>query len=127
MQTDTRAAGSLQLGVQKYLYWGYFVGGCMVAYIVHQGVTKFWGEGHDAIITGVAIVAGIAAVVAGWRNKKLRSLSQEVLDELVAVTWPTRQETYTASVVVIATAFLSALLIFGLDQFWNWFTNYIFK
>jgi hypothetical protein len=35
MQPDTRS-GSLLLGVQKYLYTGYFVAGCIVAYLTHQ-------------------------------------------------------------------------------------------
>jgi len=28
--------------------------------------------------------------------------------------------------VVIATAILSAVIIFGLDRFWNWFTDLIY-
>ena len=126
MQPDTRG-GSLQLGVQKYLYTGYFVAGCIVAYLAHQIVTKAWGEGHDAIATGIAIVVGVGAVVAAWRNNRIRTLSQEVLDELVAVSWPSRQETYTATVVVIVTAVTSSFVIFFLDRFWSWFTDLIFR
>ncbi len=127
MQPDTRATGSLQLGVQKYLYAGYFVGGLIVAYIAHQVVTKAWGEGHDGIITAIAGVVGIVAVIAAWKNNRIRTLSQETLDELAAVSWPSRQELYTATVVVMVTAVVSALVIFFLDRFWSWFTDMIFR
>jgi preprotein translocase SecE subunit len=45
----------------------------------------------------------------------------------VAVTWPSKQETYTATVVVIVTSVVSALVIFFLDRFWSWFTDLIFR
>ncbi len=127
MQPDSRAPVSLQLGVQKYLYTGYFVGGFIVAYLVHQIATKILGEGHDAMATVAGGVAGIAAVYGTWKNKRLHTLSQEVLDELVAVSWPTRQETYTATVVVVLTSVVSSMVIFFLDRFWSWFTDMIFR
>jgi len=127
MQPDTRSGGSLLLGVQKYLYTGYFVAGCIVAYLTHQIVSKAWGEGHDAYATIIAVVVGVAAVLAAWRNPLIHRLSQEVLDELAAVSWPSRQETYTATVVVIVTAVVSAFVIFFLDRFWSWFTDLIFR
>jgi preprotein translocase SecE subunit len=70
---------------------------------------------------------GVAAVLAAWRNPLIHRLSQEVLDELAAVSWPSRQETYTATVVVIVTAVVSAFVIFFLDRFWSWFTDLIFR
>ncbi|MEI8255933.1 MAG: preprotein translocase subunit SecE [Deltaproteobacteria bacterium] len=127
MQPDSRAPVTLQLGVQKYLYTGYFVGGFIVAYLVHQVASRALGEGHDAIATVIGALAGITAVYATWKNKRIRTLSQEVLDELVAVSWPSRQETYTATVVVILTSVVSSALIFFLDRFWSWFTDMIFR
>jgi preprotein translocase SecE subunit len=126
-QQDAKTAGSLQLGVQKYLYSGYFVAGCITAYLVHQIVEKAWGEGHDSYATVAGVCAGIFAVVYGWRNRRVRTLAQETIDELSKVTWPTRQETYAATVVVLVTSIISALLIFFLDRFWNWMTDLIYR
>lgn len=127
MQPDTHAPVSLQLGVQKYLYTGYFVGGLIVAYLANKVVMMAWGEGHDAPATVIAAVAGIAAVYGTWTNARIRRLSQEVLDELAAVSWPSRQETYSATVVVMLTSIVSSVLIFLLDRFWSWFTDLIFR
>lgn len=121
-----RAGGSLLLGTVKYLYTGYFVAGCIVAFLVSKIVDLAWGEGHDQVTTLVGIAAGIGAVVWGWKNTRLRTLAMETIDELAAVTWPSKQETYTATTVVIATAIIAAAIIFLLDRFWNWFTDLIY-
>lgn len=121
-----RTGGSLQLGIVKYLYTGYFVAGCVVAYLVAHLVELAWGEGHDQVTSLVGVAVGLGAVVWGWKNVRLRTLAMETIDELAAVTWPSKQETYTATTVVIATAILSAVIIFGLDRFWNWFTDLIY-
>jgi preprotein translocase SecE subunit len=126
-QQDTRGGGSLQLGVQKYLYTGYFVTGCIVAYLAHQIVDKAMGEGHDMVASIAGVVIGLGTVIFAWRNTRIRTLAQETIDELSKVTWPTRQETYTATVVVIATALVSATVIFALDRFWSWATDLIFR
>ncbi len=110
----------------KYLYTGYFVAGCVVAYLVAHFVELAWGEGHDQITSLAGVVAGIGAVAWGWKNIRLRTLAMEIIDELAAVTWPSKQETYTATSVVIATAILSAVVIFTLDRFWNWLTDLIY-
>ena len=126
-QQDTRGGASLQLGVQKYLYTGYFVAGCIIAYLGHQITEKVLGEGHDAVATGVGLALGLLSVIFGWKNVKLRTMAEETIDELSKVTWPTREETYTATVVVLVTSAISAVVIFGLDRFWSWFTDLIFR
>ncbi len=120
-----RPAASLLLGPMKYLYTGYFVAGCLVAFLVSKFGELAW-EGHDQITTGVGIAAGVGAVVWGWQNLRLRHLAIETIDELVAVTWPSKQETYTATSVVIATAVIAAVIVFLLDRFWSWFTDLIY-
>lgn len=120
-----RPAASLLLGPMKYLYTGYFVAGCLVAFLVSKFGELAW-EGHDQITTGVGIAAGVGAVIWGWQNLRLRHLAIETIDELVAVTWPSKQETYTATSVVIATAVIAAVIVFLLDRFWSWFTDLIY-
>lgn len=114
---------SLQLGLQKYLYTGYFVAGCIMAYLGHQVAIKFLGEDNDAIATLIAVVVGIAGVAIAWRNTRLRTLSQETIRELSEVTWPTREETYTNTTIVIVASLVSALVIFFLDRVFLWMTD----
>jgi len=126
-QEEIRPAGSLQLGVQKYLYTGYFVAGCLVAYIGHHVALKFLGDGRDTLATALGMLAGLIFVVLGWRADGLRTWAQETVDELAAVTWPSRQETYSATVVVLVTSIIATSVIFLLDQFWNYFTERVLQ
>jgi preprotein translocase SecE subunit len=125
-QTESRAQASLQLGVQKYLYTSFFVGGIVVAWLVRNIVDKAW-EGHDAIATAIGVAVGVIAVLWSWRNEKFRALAKEIIDELAAVTWPTRQETQTATVIVLTTSVVAAGGIFLMDRFWGLLTDWIFK
>jgi preprotein translocase SecE subunit len=125
-QTEPRASGSLQLGVQKYLYTGYFVGGIVVAWLVHNIVDKAW-EGHDAVASLIGVVAGILAVVWAWKNERIRMLSKEIIDELAAVTWPTKQETQTATFIVLVTSVVAAGVIFLMDRVWGFLTEWLVK
>lgn len=120
-----RAGGPLLLGTGRYLYTGYFVAGCVVAYLVKHGVDTLW-EGHENAAMAISAVAGLLFAILAWRHQGLKTWSMETIDELAAVTWPTKQETTTATTVVLATAILAALLIFGLDRFWNWLTDLIY-
>ncbi len=117
--------GSLQLGVAKYLYTGFFVGGCIVAYLVNHLLDTVW-EGHENATNAIAVVAGVVAVFVAWKNERLRTLAMETIDELSQVTWPTKQETSTATVVVLITSVVATVVIFLLDRFWQWLTNLIY-
>ncbi len=126
MTTQSEHGGaSLQLGAVKYLYTGFFLAGCAVAFLVTHIVDLAW-EGHDVVSVASGVACGVVASVLAWRKGPLRGLAMECIDELSAVTWPSRQETYTATVVVMATAITSAVIIFGLDRFWNWITDLIY-
>ena len=120
-----RIGGSLLLGVQKYLYTGYFVAGCVLAFLVSHVSDAAWA-GHENASNAIGVVAGVIGVVAGWKNVKLRTLAMETIEELAAVTWPSKDETTTATVVVMATAITASVVIVLLDRFWNWLTNLIY-
>lgn len=120
-----RIGGSLQLGVQKYLYTGYFLGGCVVAFLVSHLTEAVWA-GHEDVANGIGVVVGFAAMMVAWKNIRLRTLAMETIEELAAVTWPTKDETTTATIVVMITAITAAVVIFLMDRFWNWITNTIY-
>ncbi|MBI5513171.1 MAG: preprotein translocase subunit SecE [Deltaproteobacteria bacterium] len=121
-----RAGGSLLLGTAKYLYTAYFMGGVLVAYLAANAVDMAWGEGHEQTTNAIGVAVGVVATYLGWRHLRLRTLTMEVIDELSAVTWPTRQEIQTNTILVIITSLSASLLVFLLDRMWNFLTDKIF-
>lgn len=99
--------------------------GCVVAFLVTHGLDAAW-EGHDSVTSAIGIAVGVVAVIAGWKNERLRTTAMETIDELAAVTWPSKEETTTATVVVFSTSILASVVIFLIDRFWNWITDLIY-
>ncbi len=61
--------------------------------------------------------AGLGGAV-GWLPRKLgegRSFLSEVRTELKKVTWPSRKEVYSTTLVVIATSIFFGFYLWGLD------------
>jgi len=66
---------------------------------------------------GAAVPGGIAGIL-GWPGRKLaegRAFFAEVRSELKKVTWPSRKEVYSTTLVVIATSILFGFYLWGLD------------
>jgi preprotein translocase subunit SecE len=58
----------------------------------------------------------------GWPGRKLaqlRAFFSEVKSELKKVTWPSRKEVYSTTLVVIATSILFGFYLWGLDLFFS--------
>ncbi len=70
---------------------------------------------------GVAAAAAIFCFV----HKRTFTLAQEVADELAKVSWPSREETGAATVVVLVTVVICALYLGAFDAVWLWLTNLV--
>ncbi len=46
--------------------------------------------------------------------------------ELKKVTWPTRKETQAATIVVIVTVIIAAMILGAFDTVWSFFTDRIY-
>jgi preprotein translocase SecE subunit len=74
--------------------------------------------------TMCAIVAGVVTFGFLIRNQKAMLFTDEVVGELARVTWPTRDETVRASVVVIFTTIFTASLLAAYDFLWKNVADY---
>jgi preprotein translocase subunit SecE len=130
----------VQLGYRRYVYAAYMAGAIAIAFLSTK-VIDFawfktaqwkpawfgqWVEPVDEVVVIAGGVIGVGVAIYYWRNKKVRTLIEEIAEELTRVTWPSRQEvTNSTTVVIIATAF--ATIFFALmDQFWLWVTKHVY-
>ncbi len=78
---------------------------------------------------GKAAPVGVAGVL-GWPGRKLaeaRAFLQEVRGELKKVTWPSRKEVYSTTLVVIATSIFFGFYLWGLDLVFSRALSLAFK
>ncbi|HZZ84400.1 MAG TPA: preprotein translocase subunit SecE [Anaeromyxobacteraceae bacterium] len=75
--------------------------------------------GEDwTLTTVIGYAVAIGAAVAVWRTPRSREVSFEVAAELKKVTWPTLRETRAATVAVVVTTFVAAMLLGVFDFVW---------
>ncbi len=130
----------VQLGYRRYVFAAYMAAAIAVAFLSTKVIDYAWFktaqwkpewfgqyvEPVDEIVVIIGGFIGVGFAIYYWRNKKVRTLIEEIAEELTRVTWPSRQEvTNSTTVVIIATAF--ATIFFALmDQFWLWVTKHVY-
>ena len=58
---------------------------------------------------------------------ELKTFFTEVRSELKKVTWPSRNEVYTTTVVVILTTVFFGFYLYGIDLVFSWLLSFILK
>jgi len=131
-----RGPGVRTFGIERYVVFGYMVAALIIFWLLGKIIPIAWGkiselgnfeEPNDTITTIVAAVAGIAVAYYLYKRESTRKLAQEVASELSKVTWPTRKETSSATVVVLVTSLIAAVYLFFWDTIWSAFTDFVYQ
>jgi preprotein translocase subunit SecE len=81
----------------------------------------------ETLIASGAAVLACGVAFALYRNDRIYELASEVTNELRKVSWPSRAETRSATVVVIITVLIFAVILGVYDAFWQWLTTRIYS
>jgi preprotein translocase subunit SecE len=79
------------------------------------------------VSTLVGLLTAGAAAYAVIRSPRALEIGGEVVAELKRVTWPERQETFAATIIVIVTVFIISLILGIFDLVWSRLTNFIYQ
>jgi preprotein translocase subunit SecE len=105
------------------------VGGVVLAWLLAKSGEWAWsyfGKPNGfAIGTGAFLVAGLVTLML-WRNEEIFQLASEVTGELKKVTWPSRKELVSSTIVVIVTSIIASLILGVFDGVWAWVTRQIY-
>ena len=118
------------MGPNKFVHLTFAIGGLLAAFVLSRMVDWGWSyfaKPNDLVVNLVAILVAGGAVLAVYRNERAYSSVVEVTRELEKVSWPTRKETSAATIVVLVTVLISALVLSGFDAIWAFFTNWFLR
>jgi preprotein translocase subunit SecE len=118
------------MGPNKFVHLTFAVGALLAAFVVSRAVDWGWSyftKPNDLVVNLLAIVVAGGAAVVVYRNERAYSSIVEVTRELEKVTWPTRKETSAATVVVLVTVMISAIVLSSFDALWAAFTNWFLR
>ncbi len=83
--------------------------------------------GEDwTLSTVIGYGVALAAAVIAWRTPRVHEVSTEVALELKRVTWPSRRETWAATVAVLVATFVAAALLGAFDFVWGWLSGLVY-
>ena len=89
-----------------------------------------WPQAFGRPSPNLSKVAGFGAAALltlwAWRKEEYFRFISEVATEVSQIVWPTKAETRAATVVVIVITLICAFLLFGMDQTWRAFTNFLY-
>ena len=134
-QEKARPTGTL--GVERWVQFAYAACAITLAWFLIKSSTAIWtilADNVDSvpepnatlIAVGSGLVAFIAAVVA-YRSQKIHTFVVEVCVELSKVTWPTRKETWSQTIVVVIVSIIAAIILGVFDAVWSTITDLIYN
>lgn len=118
------------MGPNKYVHLIFAVGALLVAFLLAKTADWVWSyfaKPNEVIINGAAVLVGVVGGYLAYRNERMFAAAYDVTAELEKVTWPTRKETYAATVVVIVTVSIASVILWGFDTLWGQLANLVMK
>jgi len=116
------------MGSNKIVHLMFAVGALLGAFLLSKAgdwVWSYFAKPNDLVINGVALLVAATAAVVAYKNERVFAAATEVTRELEKVTWPTRKETSAATIVVIVTVAIAALVLTAFDYVWSLIANWI--
>lgn len=125
------------LGIERWVQFAFIALAAVTFYLSDRLIAFGWDQlaanvssipqPDPTVISGVAAVIGILGSFMLYRHPRVNELAHEVVSELSRVTWPTKDETYHSTVVVIVTSVIAAIYTGVFDALWSAFTDLIYK
>ncbi|REC93876.1 preprotein translocase subunit SecE [Kushneria indalinina] len=71
----------------------------------------------------VLVVAALGIALTTSRGRELTSLAKNAKKEIQRVVWPTRQETFQTTAIVLGAVVIVGLLLWLIDMFFGWLVS----
>jgi preprotein translocase subunit SecE len=118
------------MGNSKWVHLMFAVGGLLLAFLMvkmTEWILGYFMKPKDLLVLPIGVGTAAAITIVAWRNKEFFAKAQEIILELMRVTWPTRKETSAATMVVIVTVIIFSILLGLFDMLWSWATGLIYS
>lgn len=118
------------MGPNKAVHLMFLSGGLILFFLLNWTGDWIWGyfarHPNEFVLDGVSAILALGIGIALYRNDRVYALANDVSSELKKVTWPTRKETQIATVVVIVTVLIAAVVLGLFDFVWSWLTDRVY-
>ena len=123
-------AGKRTVGLDRWVQLGFMAAAILLVWLYDHlinGIWYFFADPNESIVTAGAVVAGLVTAVVLYKTAPVYGIVHGVTEELSKVTWPTRKETSSSTIVVIVTSIVAGLVLFLFDSVWAAVTDLVYK
>jgi preprotein translocase subunit SecE len=123
-------AGKKTLGLERWVQLAFVAAALLLIWLADHLISGIWylfADPDEVLVSVGAVAVGILGAILLYRNLPAYTLVHDVVEELSKVTWPTRKETSQATVVVVVTSLIAALMLFTFDSLWSAVTDLVYK
>ncbi len=117
------------LGLLRWVQTAFMALGAFLFWLVDRVAVTLWALFDEPDTTATTAGSAVVAALIAWRlysHEKVNRLAHEVVGELAKVTWPVRREVSAATVVVIITSVIAAVILGTFDAVWSAVTDLIY-
>lgn len=109
--------------------WLVALGLLIGATLVNQYLPAYWHPATDVwtrvgVITGMIVLA-LGLLYATHQGKGFMGLLKDAQVELRRITWPTKQDTFQTTWIVLVIVLIMSLLLWGIDTVFGWLISAI--
>jgi preprotein translocase SecE subunit len=118
------------MGPNKYIHLTFAIGVLVLTFLLYKTgdwIWSYFAKPNELAIQGVALAAAVIAGIIAYRNERVFAGTSDVTRELEKVTWPTKKETYYATIIVIVTVIIAMLILAFFDLIWAFLAGKILK
>ena len=118
------------MGPNKYIHLTFAIAILVLSFLIYKTgdwVWSYFGKTNDLVMQGSALLIGVMGGLIAYKNDRVFTTASDVTKELEKVTWPTKKETYYATIVVIVTVIISTLVLSMFDGLWSFLAGRILK
>lgn len=122
--------GVKHLGLRRWVHFGFFVLALLLFWLLERVSTLVWenfAEPNTVVISGASVLTALLSTAVLYKHPTVNRLAYEIAAELAKVTWPSRQEVQTSTVVVIITSLIAAACMGVFDAIWSALTDLVYK
>jgi preprotein translocase SecE subunit len=118
------------MGPNKYVHLIFAVGGLVLVFVLAKTGDWIWSlfaKPKDLVVNGAAVlIAGLVTFLA-YRSEGVFAAAYDVTAELEKVAWPSRKETYAATLVVMVTVTIASIITWSFDLLWGSLANLVMR
>ena len=118
------------LGIERWVQFAYIALALTLFWFIDHVINAVWdvfADPNETIASAAAAISAIVLAAGAYRHPKWGKFSREVAGELSKVTWPSREETWKQTIIVLIVSVIAAIILGIFDSMWMNLTDFIYS